>query len=616
MKSNSKSEKSRQAKKERKLVSTFLQKVLQLKGQQEVREVTFGQPTPYRCLLLDNRDYQLKQSTEELLALIQNRGHGLIDDCFVLPSKLWTLLRFATSDDLATFREDLGGVMAFWPPSRASPPLVLSLINCTSLPDGAPQGLTVIEDFLSEEEEQALVQFAEDCFSSPADTKTVVRLKNRSAVHFGHVFDYTANTISSTCGNIEPNYIPETPDQLTINRYDQQAGDHIPPHVDTHSMCTDWLLSLSMEEEKEKGSDGSSKWKHLVHLPPRSALLLRGEARYQWRHAIAQTSLDVVPLRGSGNTCRLALSPRARQSTSTTTTTSSSIRYSFTLRKVTPPGYQCRCPYPLLCDSQNSSTIEQTSPPSPTSPSLNSSEAASLEAEYVHRTYDSIAAHFSATRYGQWPSVVHFLSTLPAGSLVLDLIMLGTDRSANLLSICRQRGFETFQEDILHLQSTLKNDLFEGLLCIAVLHHLATEERRLEALRSLVSLLVPGTGRALIYVWAFEQRRKEDGVESRYIEKKKDGRRFEENRGGGQSGTQFRQQDLFVPWKRGVNKEKKKEQEDTSSSEPSSTALRFYHVFKEGELEALLSRLGHLITTERLFYDQGNWCAVIKRNRC
>lgn len=205
----------------------------------------------------------------------------------------------------------------------------------------------------------------------------MVRLKNRSAVHFGHVFDYTANTISSTGGNIEvqdsqlpslitslllrlqPNYMLETPDQLTINRYDQQAGDHIPPHVDTHSMCTDWLLSISVNaptvmtftrgggDGGGEGSEGSSKVKHLVHLPPRSALLLRGESRYQWRHAIAQTSLDVVPLRGSGNTCRLALSPRARQSTSIT---SSSIRYSFTLRKVTPPGYQCRCPYPQLCD--------------------------------------------------------------------------------------------------------------------------------------------------------------------------------------------------------------------------------------------------------------------------
>ena len=182
MKSNSKSEKSRQAKKERKLVSTFLQKVLQLKGQQEVREVTFGQPTSYRCLLLDNRDYQLKQSTEELLALIQNRGHGLIDDCFVLPSKLWTLLRFATSDDLATFRDDLDGdhslatvtgITTSSPVSdqlyeltvqRFLPDVKQILSFFSNVSDGAPQGLTVIEDFLSEEEEQALVQFVSFCF--------------------------------------------------------------------------------------------------------------------------------------------------------------------------------------------------------------------------------------------------------------------------------------------------------------------------------------------------------------------------------------------------------------------------------------------------------------------
>lgn len=136
-------------------------------------------------------------------------------------------------------------------------------------------------------------------------------------------------------------------------------------------MCTDWLASVSVgaptvmtftttvgegkgQQQAHQSSGGDddhllpkSKLKHLVYLPPKSALLLRGEARYRWRHAIGQTALDVVPLRVGRKVTglsRLALSPRG------TSSSSSSIRYSFTFRKVTPPGYQCQCPYPTFCD--------------------------------------------------------------------------------------------------------------------------------------------------------------------------------------------------------------------------------------------------------------------------
>ena len=46
--------------------------------------------------------------------------------------------------------------------------------------------------------------------------------------------------------------------------------------------------------------------------------------------------------------------------------------------------------------------------------------------------------------------------------------------------------------------------MFDVTLCIAVLHHLATAERRLEGLKELVRITRPG-GLVLVYVWALEQ---------------------------------------------------------------------------------------------------------------
>ncbi|KAJ1471029.1 hypothetical protein T484DRAFT_1599061, partial [Baffinella frigidus] len=44
-----------------------------------------------------------------------------------------------------------------------------------------------------------------------------------------------------------------------------------------------------------------------------------------------------------------------------------------------------------------------------------------FEDEYVHGVYDTIAEHFSNTRYKPWPKVGDFLIGLPAGSAVADV---------------------------------------------------------------------------------------------------------------------------------------------------------------------------------------------------
>lgn len=251
---------------------------------------------------------------------------------------------------------------------------------------------------------------------------------------------------------------------------------------------------------------------------------------------------------------------------------------------------------------------------------LEQSKAEDLELLYVHKTYDVIAEHFSATRYGCWPRVVEFIQSLPRGSLLIDvgcgngkylsvdqdrIVSIGTDRSNNLLKICREKNFETFFDDCLNVDRTLRQGLFDAAICIAVIHHMANEERRLKALHSLILLLDIG-GRLLVYVWAFEQQHK--GKSSKYL---RDSGGDEINKldttnnelSIHRNRSQFQQQDLFVPWTK-----------SQSSANLPSTELRYYHVFREGELKSLIEKLPNgLVHLEQIYYDQGNWCAIIQR---
>lgn len=137
-----------------------------------------------------------------------------------------------------------------------------------------------------------------------------------------------------------------------------------------------------------------------------------------------------------------------------------------------------------------------------------------FERKHVHEVYESIAEQFSATRQVPWPLVAQYLSQLRPGSLLLDmgcgngrylgnmaLLETGVDRSPNLALIARHSA-PVMLADIMRLP--LQSGFFDAAISIAVIHHLATPQRRLTALRQLHRVLCPG-GTALIAVWAYEQ---------------------------------------------------------------------------------------------------------------
>ncbi|XP_012514578.1 PREDICTED: alkylated DNA repair protein alkB homolog 8 [Propithecus coquereli] len=505
-------------------------------------------------------------------------------------------------------------------------------------PQALPPGLMVIEEIISSEDEKMLLESVD--WTEGTDNQNCK-------------FSMWNQQFSTNVKWLKEGYIKHKPDQLTINQY--EPGHGIPAHIDTHSAFEDEIVSLSL------GSEIVMDFKHPdgvtvpVLLPRRSLLVMTGESRYLWTHGI--TLLKFINIQVSEG----LKSGIITSDVGDLTLSKRGIRTSFTFRKVrqTP----CNCSYPLVCDSQR-----KESPPSFPE---NNKEASQLEQEHVHQVYEEIARHFSSTRHSPWPCIVEFLKALPSGSIVADigcgngkylginkeLYMIGCDRSQNLVHICREKQFQAFVCDALAVP--VCSGSCDACISIAVIHHFATAERRVAALQELVRLLRPG-GKALIYVWAMEQEYNKQ--KSKYLRRNRISQEKKEEvnsdasvqgllveqmpdmdnqdsassvssindfqEGGCDSRkvmnsklpihtnrTAFHSQDVLVPWHLRGNPDKDKLVEPfglAGSHDPSPVFHRYYHVFREGELEAACQTLSN-VSILQSYYDQGNWCVILQK---
>jgi alkylated DNA repair protein alkB family protein 8 len=450
-----------------------------------------------------------------------------------------------------------------------------SSVKCTT--DGRVPGLILDHDFISPEQEAEIV--------AALDLQEWTKLTNRRVQHYGYEFRYGANSFDEPhrpmpewAGDIlerlRQRFDVEF-DQLTVNDY--APGDSIPPHTDSHSpfeetlacvsllspIAINYRLDTDLLEGPSKTEAGVQRAGAEVNLyiPPRSLLVMQGEARYVWKHSIQQRRFEVLD----------AFTVYRRR------------RLSLTFRKTRSE--PCQCAFPAHCDAQGA--VSEAIMPA----DLEGDE--DIEQKWVHDVYDKIAEHFSHTRYKPWPRVKAFLDSLAPEALVLDvgcgngkylagggLLRMGTDRSSKLLEICEERGFSVFTADCCALP--LRTGVFDAAICIAVIHHLSTPPLRALALTELCRVLAPG-GQALIYVWAKEQTEKS-----------------------------FPTQDCLVPW----------HLQDTytgaaatgeGSLLPEKRAVlmqRYYHVFIQGELESLVQQVSwkdHRLEVTESYYDHANW---------
>lgn len=161
-------------------------------------------------------------------------------------------------------------------------------------------------------------------------------------------------------------------------------------------------------------------------------------------------------------------------------------------------------------------TTSQQQSSSERSRSDSNGRSAALERAYVHDVYENCEEPVGPIR----PRVAQFLAGLDAGSLVCDvgcgngrylnscnplIYTIGVDRCYRLAKFARGKGSEVAICDNLELP--FRDESFDAVLSLAVVHHFATTERRVGAIRELARILRIG-GRVIISVWALEQRHK------------------------------------------------------------------------------------------------------------
>jgi hypothetical protein len=167
------------------------------------------------------------------------------------------------------------------------------------------------------------------------------------------------------------------------------------------------------------------------------------------------------------------------------------------------------------------------------------------------------------------------------------------------LEVSRENSHETFCCDAIKLP--LLSNFFDASLCIAVLHHIASVERRYALISELVRI-TKDCGTVMIQAWAYEQ--------------------------GDESKRTFDTQDTMVPWKlnkRFLNHSSLNSSSSEQFDESKNTFdckhvvevadefvfQRYCHMYKEGELENLCSSVPGCRIIES-GWDKGNWFVYLK----
>ena len=208
-----------------------------------------------------------------------------------------------------------------------------------------------------------------------------------------------------------------------------------------------------------------------------------------------------------------------------------------------------------------------------------------FELNNVHQVYEIISEHFDKTRYNTWPIIDKFIKSFNKGSLIGDIgcgngrnclvrddcKFIGTDISESLVNICKNKGIDCTVANNLDLP--FKDNHFDYLMSIAVIHHFCNEERRIKAISELIRI-TKTKGQILIYVWAKEQNKFKNSLDN----------------------------DIMVPWNL---------QKNYNNGED-KIYNRYYHLFDKGDLERLVNNFNNVYIKEK-GYQKDNWYIILEK---
>ena len=158
-------------------------------------------------------------------------------------------------------------------------------------------GLIYCNDFLSKAEEVDLIK--------RIDQENWLTDLKRRVQHYGYKYDYRARRIDTSMhiGHL-PSWLDglaqqlynedcfdKKPDQVIINEY--LPGQGISAHIDCEPCFADTIVSISLGSYCVMEFSSNSE-KIPILLEPRSVVVLKGESRYKWTHAILPKKKDII----------------------------------------------------------------------------------------------------------------------------------------------------------------------------------------------------------------------------------------------------------------------------------------------------------------------------------
>ena len=413
-------------------------------------------------------------------------------------------------------------------------------------------------------------------------------------------------------------YFPDI-NQITVNEY--KPGEGIGSHIDTLSSFDDGIFSLTLNASTVMElTNTQNNMKKLIHLAPKSLLVLSGDARWTWEHMIVSRKTDLI----NGQ-----LIPRQ-------------LRLSLTLRTALTT---CDNPKPMPSHTTTIFPPKWTSTTEQTPTVENPLATPETERKHVHAVYDAIAKQWNHTRGKRgvlWPGATDFLQKyVQQNSVIADVgcgdgkyfstiwqnqsFVIGTDISLPLLKTtvngCNDDGPINRQVSIDKqgwnkrppiavadcINLPLRTNSCDAAICIAVLHHLSTTARRLQCLKELARIVKVG-GYINVQAWAKEQTTS--------------------------SKRQFSATDVFVPFhaqprylnlddgaddKTGTNGEGVAQMylqafDGAEYNETKGLVVfqRYCHLYRQGELESLVEILNDRFKLVQSGFESGNYFLILQ----
>ena len=160
-------------------------------------------------------------------------------------------------------------------------------------------GLVFVKNYISDKEHDELIHVI--------DTNSWSNELKRRVQHYGYKYNYKSRSISISMkvqdlpnwakqigsNFVKDGYFNSHPDQLIVNEY--MPGQGITSHIDCEPCFEDTVISISLGSYTTMNfTNKYTKEKIPFILPPKSAIILKGESRYEWLHGIPARKSDII----------------------------------------------------------------------------------------------------------------------------------------------------------------------------------------------------------------------------------------------------------------------------------------------------------------------------------